>query len=54
LLGVALETSIRDASGEVLGQTKTRARQLCIDLRAQSLENKSMREFLGQIKNIAD
>jgi len=35
-------------------QTKGRARQLRTDLRAQALENKSMREFLGQIKNIAD
>jgi len=31
-------------------QTKARAKQLHTDLRAQSLENKTMKEFMGQVK----
>jgi len=35
-------------------QTKARARQLRTNLRAQSLDKRSMQEFLAQIKNIVD
>jgi len=35
-------------------QAKARERQLRTDLYAQSHDNKSMREFLGQIKTIVD
>nr|KYP40244.1 Retrovirus-related Pol polyprotein from transposon TNT 1-94 [Cajanus cajan] len=35
-------------------QTKARARQLRTDLRSTTLDGKSMRDFLTQIKNIAD
>nr|KYP61013.1 hypothetical protein KK1_023436 [Cajanus cajan] len=35
-------------------QTKARARQLRTDLRSTTLDDQSMRDFLTQIKNIAD